>query len=196
MLDAWSRKVVGCSINKRATTAMVNDPIAMAITQRARRDGVLIHLNLGPHYTSRAYSQNVGSSGLVQSLGTVSDAKDHAVIEPFWGSMQIKLLNRETCDTRIALTGAMVDWIEAFCNRRRHLSLGYISPNKYERRHQQPKAASLSETKTSSWRTRQVAEHRGRVAWFDSGAGDPIGGPCWTANRVRLLGVDGGSGLF
>jgi hypothetical protein len=50
MLDAWSRKVVGSSINKRATTAMVNDPIAMAITQRARRDGVLIHLNLGPHY--------------------------------------------------------------------------------------------------------------------------------------------------
>jgi len=47
--------------------------------------------------------------------------------------MQIELFNRKISDTRIELTAAMVDWIEAFYNRRRrHASLGYISPNEYE----------------------------------------------------------------
>jgi len=49
----------------------------------------------------------------VQSLGTVGDAFDNAVIESFWGSMQIELLNRRKSDTRIELAAAMVDWIEA-----------------------------------------------------------------------------------
>ncbi|MGH1493743.1 MAG: transposase, partial [Acidimicrobiales bacterium] len=93
-------------------------------------------------FTSWAFSQNIRSSGLVQSLGSVGDAYDNAVVESFWGSMQIELLNRKSWDTRIELAAAMVDWIEAFYNRRRrHSSLGYISPNEYERRHQQPKAA-------------------------------------------------------
>ena len=58
------------------------------------------------------------------------------------GTMQIELLNRKRWDTRLELSTAMVDWIEGFYNRRRrHSSLGYISPNEYERRNQQPKAA-------------------------------------------------------
>jgi len=142
ILDAWSRKVVGWSIDKRATTAMVNTAIAMAIKQRRPSRGALIHTDHGPQYTSWAFSQKVRSSGLVQSLGTVGDAFDNAVVESFWGSMQIELLNRKSWDTRVELSAAMVDWIEAFYNRRRrHSSLGYISPNEYERRHQQLKAA-------------------------------------------------------
>ncbi len=142
ILDAWSRKVVGWSIDKQANTAMVNTAIAMAINQRCPANGALIHTDHGPQYTSWAFSQNVRSSGLVQSLGTVGDAFDNAVVESFWGSMQIELLNRKSWDTRIELSAAMVDWIEAFYNRRRrHSSLGYISPNEYEHRHQQPKAA-------------------------------------------------------
>lgn len=141
VLDAWSRKVVGWSIDKRATTAMVNTAIAMAINQRRPNSGVLIHTDHGPQYTSWAFSQKVRRSGLVQSLGTVGDAFDNAVVESFWGSMQIELLNRRKWDTRIELSAAMLDWIEAFYNRRRrHSSLGYLSPNDYERQHQ-PRAA-------------------------------------------------------
>jgi len=103
---------------------------------------VLQRLVESGQYTSWAFSQKVRSSGLIQSLGSVGDAYDNAVVESFWGSMQIELLNRRTWTTRIELSAAMVDWIEAFYNRRRrHSSLGYISPNEYERRYQQPKAA-------------------------------------------------------
>jgi len=76
----------------------------------------------------------VRAAGLI---GTVGDAYDNAVVESFWGTMQIELLNRWTWTSRLELSTAIVDWIEAFYNRRRrHSSLGNISPINYERRHQ------------------------------------------------------------
>ena len=94
-----------------------------------------------PQYTSWTFSQKVRSAGLVQSIGSVGDAYDNAVVESFWGTMQIELLNRQTWTTRLELSTAIVDWIEAFYNRRRrHSTLGNISPIDFERRHQ-PSAA-------------------------------------------------------
>lgn len=134
VLDAWSRRIVGWSVDRRATSAMVNTALGMAVEQRGH--GALIHTDHGPQFTSWTFSQNVRASGLVQSIGTVGDAYDNAVVESFWGSMQIELLNRKKWRTRIELSLAMIDWIEAFYNqRRRHSSLGNISPVEFERRH-------------------------------------------------------------
>ena len=140
VLDAWSRRIVGWSVDSRATTAMVNTALGMAIENRGK--GGLIHTDHGSQFTSWTFSQYVRKSGLIQSIGSVGDAYDNAVVEPFWGSMQIELLNRKRWTTRLELSMAMVDWIEGFYNRRRrHSSLGNISPVEFERRQQQPKAA-------------------------------------------------------
>lgn len=140
VLDAWSRRIVGWSVDKRATTAMVNTALAMAIEHRGAC--ALIHTDHGPQFTSWAFSQKVRSSGLVQSIGSVGDAFDNAVIESFWGSMQIELLNRKQWTTRLELSMAMVDWIEGFYNRRRrHSSLGNISPVEFEKRQRHLTAA-------------------------------------------------------
>ena len=113
---------------------MVNAALGMAVEQRGQ--GALIHTDHGPQFTSWTFSQNVRASGLVQSIGTIGDAYDNAVVESFWGSMQIELLNRKKWKSRIELSLAMIDWIEAFYNqRRRHSSLGNISPVEFEKRH-------------------------------------------------------------
>ncbi len=140
VLDAWSRRIVGWSVDTRATTAMVNSALSMAIEKRG--DAELIHTDHGPQFTSWTFSQKVRSAGLIQSIGTVGDAFDNAVIESFWGSMQIELLNRKRWTTRLELSMAMVDWIEAFYNRRRrHSSIGNVSPIEFEKRQQALNAA-------------------------------------------------------
>ncbi len=140
VLDAWSRRIVGWSVDRRATTAMVNSALGMAIEKRG--SGGMIHTDHGPQFTSWTFSQKVRSEGLVQSIGTVGDAHDNAVVESFWGSMQIELLNRQRWTTRLELSMSMVDWIEGFYNRRRrHSSLGNISPVEFERRQQHLTAA-------------------------------------------------------
>jgi len=66
-------------------------------------------------------------------MGTIGDGYDNAVIESFWGTMQVELLNRKKWRTRIELANAIFDYIEAFYNRsRRHSAIQWHSPVNYE----------------------------------------------------------------
>jgi transposase InsO family protein len=133
VLDAWSRKVVGWSIDRRPTAAMVNAALGMAIEQRQPRSGALIHSDHGSQFTSWTFSQRVRAGGLAHSLGTVGDTFDNAMVESFWGRMQTELLNTRKWRTRVELSSAIFDWIEAFYNRvRRHSALGMLSPVAYK----------------------------------------------------------------
>ena len=67
------------------------------------------------------------------SFGTIGDCYDNSMMESFWSSMQIEMLNRKKWKTRIELANAMFDYIEIFYNRqRRHSGLGYRNPIEYE----------------------------------------------------------------
>ena len=82
--------------------------------------------------------EHAAHAGLVQSLGTVGDAYDNAVVESLWGRMPTELLNTRKWKTRVELSTAIFDWIEVFYNRqRRHSALGNIAPVEFERRRQQ-----------------------------------------------------------
>jgi len=67
------------------------------------------------------------------SFGSVGDGLDNAMMESFWSTMQIELLNRQRWQTRVELANAMFDYIEIFYNRRRrHSQLDYRSPIEFE----------------------------------------------------------------
>lgn len=68
-------------------------------------------------------------------MGRVASAFDNAMIESFFGSMQIELLDRRTWTTRAELATAIFEYIEAFYNPvRRHSALDYRSPIDYDER--------------------------------------------------------------
>ena len=68
------------------------------------------------------------------SFESVGDAFDNAMIESFWSSMQIELLDRKRWKTRLELANAIFDYIEIFYNRqRRHSELDYVSSVAFER---------------------------------------------------------------
>jgi transposase InsO family protein len=136
VLDAWSRRVVGWSLDRRPTAAMVNAALGMAIDARQPAKGALVHSDHGSQYTSWTFSHRVRAAGLAHSLGTIGDAFDNAVVESFWARLQTELLDTRTWKTRVELSTAIFDWIEAFYNRtRRHSSLGMLSPAAYEKLH-------------------------------------------------------------
>jgi putative transposase len=54
---------------------------------------------------------------------------DNAVVESFWGRMQVELLNRKGWRTRVELANAIFEYIEGFRNRRRrHSAIGWATP--------------------------------------------------------------------
>jgi transposase InsO family protein len=79
------------------------------------------------------FGERIRSAGLLPSFGTLGDGLDNAMMESFWSSMQIELLNRRRWKTRVELANAIFDFIEIFYNRqRRHSALGYRTPIEYE----------------------------------------------------------------
>jgi putative transposase len=135
-VDAWSRRVVPWSLDRRATAAMVNAALGMAIDARKPSRGDLVHSDHGSQYASWTFSQRVRAAGLAHSLGTIGDAFDNAAVESFWARTQTELLDTRKWMTRVELSMAIFDWVETFHNRqRRHSSLGMLSPAAYESLH-------------------------------------------------------------
>ncbi len=133
VMDAFSRRIVGWSIDSRQDSSLVVNALDMAIRNRRREPGGIVHADHGVQFTSWAFSDKIRSAGLMPSFGSVGDGLDNAMMESFWSSMQIELLNRRRWKTRVELANAIFDYIEIFHNRQqRHSSLGYRTPNEFE----------------------------------------------------------------
>jgi putative transposase len=133
VLDAFSRRVVGWSIDSSQTAGLVTSALDMAIRNRRPGPDLVIHSDHGVQFTSWAFTQRARTSGLLPSMGSIGDCYDNAMIESFWGRMQTELLNRQRWRTRLELANAIFDYLEIFHNRqRRHSALGMLSPVQYE----------------------------------------------------------------
>jgi putative transposase len=135
VLDVFSRRVVGWSIADHLRTELVVDALEMARLRR-KPVGTILHSDRGTQYTSWLFGHRLREAGLMGSMGKVACAYDNALMESFWGSMQIELLDRRYWTTRAELARAMFEWIEAFYNPvRRHSALDYRSPVEFEHLH-------------------------------------------------------------
>lgn len=143
VLDTFSRRVVGWSIDSSATATLVTSALGMAIDQRAPVAGAtVIHSDQGTQFASWAFTQRAIDSGLLPSMGSIGDCYDNAMIESFWSRMQVELLNTRRWRTRVELARAIFDYLEIWHNRqRRHSSLGTMTPIEFEFRHQPTPAA-------------------------------------------------------
>ena len=136
VIDAFSRRVVGWSIADHIRAELVVDALQMAIWRRhGREPGTVMHTDHGSTYTSWAFGRRLRDAGILGSMGSVGDALDNAMAESFFSTLQAELLDRKSWDTRAELASAIFDYIEAFYNpRRRHSSIGYLSPVEFESR--------------------------------------------------------------
>jgi putative transposase len=132
VLDAFSRRIVGWSMANHLRTELVIDALQMAVEQR-RPEGVVHHSDQGSQYTSLAFGKRCREEGFRPSMGSVGDYYDNALCESFFATLECELLDRYTFRTREAAGRAVFEFIEGWYNpRRRHSSIGQISPMRYE----------------------------------------------------------------
>jgi len=133
VLDTFSQRIVGWSTDTIQNSNLVVNALDMAIKNRHPKLGGVVHADHGVQFTSWAFTDRVRKASLMPSFGSVGDGLDNAMMESFWSSMQIELLNRKNWRTRIELANAMFDYIEIFHNRqRRHSQLNYRTPIEFE----------------------------------------------------------------
>lgn len=133
VLDAFSRKVVGWSMGENMTADLVISALNMALHTR-KPEAVIHHSDQGSQYTSLAFGQRCREMGVRPSMGTVGDAYDNAMAESFFGTLECELIDRRSWKSKSEARAALFTWIESWYNPRRlHSSLGYLSPNEFER---------------------------------------------------------------
>src|SRR5271166_5296575 len=137
VLDAYSRRIVGWSMATSLATRLVLDALNMALVTRRPR-GVIHHSDQGSQYTSIEFGHRCRAAGVRPSMGSVGDAYDNAMCESFFATLECELLAQCRFKTQAEARSSVFAFIEGFYNlRRRHSSIGYLSPIDYERRHQQ-----------------------------------------------------------
>ena len=133
VLDCFSRRVVGWAMADHIRSELVVDALQMALWHRRPSPGAIHHSDHGSTYTSWTFGQRLREAGLLGSMGSIGDCFDNSVAESFFATLQTELLDRSTWPTREGLAQAVFAFIEGFYNpRRRHSTLGYLSPADYE----------------------------------------------------------------
>lgn len=133
ILDACSRRVVGWSMATHLRTELVVDALQMAITRRKPAPGLVHHSDRGVQYTSLSFGKRLEDEGLLPSMGRVGSAYDNALAESFVATLKTELIYQASWPTRQAARTAIFEYIEGFYNtRRRHSSLGHLSPAEFE----------------------------------------------------------------
>jgi transposase InsO family protein len=132
VIDLGSRRVVGWSMADHMRAELVCDALGMAIEHR--RPGALIfHSDRGSQYTSGDFADLCEDHAITQSMSRPGQCWDNAVAESFFAALKNELIYRNVWATRAQARRAIFEYIEVFFNRRRrHSSLGYLSPASYE----------------------------------------------------------------
>ena len=133
VIDLFSRRVVGWSMNKRMTVDLVNEALLSAIWQRKPNKGLLWHTDRGSQYASNSHRALLNEHGIIQSMSRKGNCWDNAVAESFFHTLKTGLVNHKRYKTRLEAKEDIFNYIEVFYNRKRlHSTNDYWSPVDYE----------------------------------------------------------------
>ncbi len=133
VIDLFSRRVVGWSASARMTAKLVMDALMTAIWRRGAPRALLHHFDQGSQYTSEHFQDLLDEHGILCSMSRSGNCWDNAVVESFFSSMKMERTDHKRYVTRDQARADVFDYIERFYNpRRRHSTLGYVSPVQFE----------------------------------------------------------------
>lgn len=134
ILDLFSRRVVGWSMDERMPTDLTLGALRMALDQCNPGDGLMHHSDRGSQYAATDYRRLLDARRITCSMSRKGNCWDNATTESFFGSLKSEFVHHEVFETRKEAKTKIFEWIEAFYNRTRlHSTLGYMSPEQYER---------------------------------------------------------------
>lgn len=135
VIDLYSRKVVGWSMQSRIRKELVLNALLMAVWRRKPRSLVIVHSDQGSQYTSHDWQAFLDANNLQASMSRRGNCHDNAVAESFFQLLKRERIKRHIYSTRDDARGDVIDYIEMFYNsRRRHGFNEMLSPVEYEKR--------------------------------------------------------------
>jgi putative transposase len=133
VLDLFSRRVVGWSMQSSMTSRLVTDALLMALWRRGKPRELLHHSDQGSQYTSEEFQRLLEEHSITCSMSRQGDVWDNSAMESFFSTLKTERVYRRQYRTRDEARADVFDYIERFYNpRRRHSSIGFVSPETFE----------------------------------------------------------------
>jgi putative transposase len=133
VLDLYSRRVVGWSMQSSMTAQLVADALMMAVWRRGKPLELLHHSDQGSQYTSEHFQELLREHGIMCSMSRAGEVWDNSAMESFFSSLKSERTARKVYRTRGQARADVFDYLERFYNpTRRHSTLGYVSPLTFE----------------------------------------------------------------
>ncbi len=133
VLDLGSRRCVGWAMREEMEVELTLSALRMARDARRPAPGLIHHSDRGSQYAAGAYRAELAAHGMIASMSGKGDCYDNAVAESFFATIEFELIMKNDWETKADARRAIFRYIETWYNRkRRHSTLGYISPVAYE----------------------------------------------------------------
>lgn len=133
VIDLYSRKIVGWSMDDTMKTSLVNDALNMAISRRNPPKGLIWHTDRGSQYASYSHKDLLVQNGIIQSMSRKGNCWDNAVAESFFHTLKTELVYHELYETKAQANQSIFEYIEVYYNRQRmHSSNNNLSPVEFE----------------------------------------------------------------
>jgi len=133
VLDLFSRRIIGFAVSDRMKKGLAVEALHRAVMLRRPPFGVIHHSDRGSQYCSDDYRKLIARHGLIASMSGKGNCYDNAMVETVFKTLKSELIWRTAFSSRADAKRAIGQYIEGFYNpRRRHSSLGYVSPATFE----------------------------------------------------------------
>lgn len=133
VLDLFSRRIVGWSMDKNIDRHLVIRALMMAVWKRQPKETVLVHSDQGSQYGSADYLSFLRENNLKPSMSRRGNCHDNAVAESFFATFKKRVTQRKIYSTRSDAKTEIFNFIEMFYNPiKRHSYTGGISPVQFE----------------------------------------------------------------
>jgi len=133
VIDLYSRKIVGWSMDDNMKVSLVNDALNMAIKHRNPPKGLIWHTDRGSQYASYSHKDLLAENGIIQSMSRKGNCWDNAVAESFFHTLKTELTYHEIFYTKAQANQKIFEYIEIFYNRERmHSANNNLSPVEFE----------------------------------------------------------------
>ncbi len=135
VLDLYSRAVVGWAMHHRMQQALVHAALEMAVARRQPQAEVLLHSDRGSQYCAYDYQTLLRRHRIVPSHSRPGNCWDNAAMESFFRSLKAERVYLTRYASYQEAKTDLFDYIRFYNHRRRHSTLGYLSPMEFERRY-------------------------------------------------------------
>ena len=133
ILDLYARKVIAHKASSKHSTQLTTAAFKLAYESRTPPAGLIFHSDRGTQYVSHSFQKLLKSLEVMQSFSPSGSPQHNAVMESFFSTLKREELYRTNYHSVQEMEDCLAKYIEFYNTNRPHTSLGYKTPNAWEK---------------------------------------------------------------